>query len=189
VNPADDYEQSWNDLRRRGRLVWLIAASFVPVVLVLIAVESVFFDDVPEYFGRWVGGSWIAALCCACVYRRGFRCPRCRAHFFDRSSFHSGSICSCCDLPLWANSGSNKPPMRKEPARKLVLIGRHDCTVSDAFLPARFILYDQSRFADRTVRIFSKPLTCLISSRGNKRCQLLRITSSHPSLEWRMPMR
>lgn len=24
------------------------------------------------------------------VYRRGFRCPRFREHFFDRSSFHSG---------------------------------------------------------------------------------------------------
>jgi hypothetical protein len=81
LDPTANYEQSWNDLRRRGRLVWLIAASFVPGVLVLIAVESVLFDDVPEHFGRWVGSGWLAAFYMATVYRRGFRCPRCH-HLF-----------------------------------------------------------------------------------------------------------
>ena len=120
---SDEYERAWTDLRRRTLVTRLVALSFLPGVVTLIVLMNGAYGDVPEQFGRWVGGTWFAAFFSACVYRRGFRCPRCRDHFFDRSSFHSGAMCVTCDLPLWASSGFNKPPMRKELTRKLVLIG------------------------------------------------------------------
>jgi hypothetical protein len=72
VLAGDDYERAWTDLRRRTLVIRLVALSFVPGVVTLIVLMSGGYGDVPEHFGRWVGGSWLAALFCACVYRHGF---------------------------------------------------------------------------------------------------------------------
>jgi len=111
VLASGEYERAWADLRRRDRLIRLVALSSLPGLAILILFTCTIYGDVPEHFGRWVGGSWLAAFFSACVYRRRFRCPRCRYHFFERISFHSGSTCGRCSLPLWGNSGLTTPAM------------------------------------------------------------------------------
>jgi hypothetical protein len=106
VVPArGEYEHAWAALRRRNFVVRLVVLSFLPGIALLILVTNCAYGDVPDHFGSWVGGSWLTAFFCAFIYRRSFRCPRCREPFFARSSFHSGDLCSRCDLPLWANVG------------------------------------------------------------------------------------
>src|SRR5262249_50712217 len=99
---ASKYAPSWQGLRQRNLLVWLIALSFIPGGLVLIVGANVWLGDVPQYFGRWVGGCWIAAFVLAGIYRRHFRCPRCHQQFFGRGSAESTKKCAHCYMPLWA---------------------------------------------------------------------------------------
>jgi hypothetical protein len=99
---ASKYEPCWQDLQRRNLLVWFVAISFVPGVLLLIVAANVWLGDVPKYFGRWVGGCWIAAFALVGIYRRRFQCPRCQQRFFGRGSAESTKKCAHCDLPLWA---------------------------------------------------------------------------------------
>jgi hypothetical protein len=67
------YEQAWRDLRRRDMLFRIVALSFVPGVLVIMAGFNAMYGDVPRHFGRLVGGGWIVAFFVVGTYRRRFR--------------------------------------------------------------------------------------------------------------------
>jgi hypothetical protein len=56
VLAGGEYERGWADLRRRDLLIRLVALSSLPGVAILILFASYIYGEVPEQFGRWVGG-------------------------------------------------------------------------------------------------------------------------------------
>jgi len=100
VQTRFEYERAWGDLHRRNLFLRLVALSFLPGVAVLILLTNWAFADVPRHFGRWVGGAWIAAFVAAGLYRRCFRCPRCRELLFGRRFSYNSNACAHCGLPI-----------------------------------------------------------------------------------------
>jgi hypothetical protein len=96
---GERYKHGWRDLRRRETVFWLTAVSFVPGVLLIMLVISNFQDDVPQHFGTWVGGSWLSTIFATGLYRRLFRCPRCRKFFFRWGFDQNPFACASCKLP------------------------------------------------------------------------------------------
>jgi hypothetical protein len=105
VLAGGEYERGWADLRRRDQLIRLVALSSLPVVAILILFTSCIYGDAPEHFGRWVSGRWLAAFFSACVYRRKFRCPRCRYSFLSEVRFTAGACAVVVASPFGAVVG------------------------------------------------------------------------------------
>ena len=128
---------AWTDLRRRNLLIRLVALSFPPGAVILIAVISTLAD----------GLSWLAVLFRACAYRRGFCCPRCQQHFLTEA-LSTVAPCAAVVTSLCGPAGAlNMPPKRKVMTRKLVLIGKHARHEMHTSFAASFVLFDQFRFS------------------------------------------
>ena len=102
MQTGPNYINAWTDLRRRELLFRFVALSFVPLIFLTIAVVNALYGDLPQQFGRWVGGGWIAAFLVAGLYRRWFRCPRCSARFFAHGASLVAERCANCRLPAYA---------------------------------------------------------------------------------------
>jgi hypothetical protein len=109
-----EYARSWRDLRRREFLWWLVMLMFMPGILLIMLALGIAFGDVPEHFGLWFGGVWIATFVVVSVYRQSFRCPRCNRSFFWRRNGYNpqAQYCAHCQLPRWALTDSDSHPVR-----------------------------------------------------------------------------
>jgi hypothetical protein len=87
MSSDQEYLQSWRDLRGRERLFWFFVPSYVPGVLLIIAVINAFGREVPEHIGTYFSAAWLAGFGGAGIYRQSyrqnFRCPRCRQFFLS----------------------------------------------------------------------------------------------------------
>jgi len=84
--------------------LWLVGASFVPGVILGMLIVNEPNDDVPQYFGRCMGGLWLGVFFAAGLYRRTFRCPR--YHRFSFSWVINRNVYACASkLPREALIG------------------------------------------------------------------------------------
>jgi hypothetical protein len=100
---ASNYARSWRDLRRRQYLFWIIVLSFLPAMLLSLAIINLLRNDAPEYFGAAIGAVWLAAYVAADFHLHHFRCPRCHGLF---SAGYGGQLSRSCTHCQLANGAS-----------------------------------------------------------------------------------
>jgi hypothetical protein len=98
TNPQ--YLHSWRDLRRRELLFWFFVLSYVPGMLLIIAVVDVIGRDLPQHIGAYFSAAWLAGFGVASVYHQNFRCPRCHRFFFRRVRLSETGACKCMNCGL-----------------------------------------------------------------------------------------
>jgi hypothetical protein len=92
MSTEQEYLHSWRDLRYRESVFWFFVLSYVPGMLLMIAVINAFGHDTPEHIGAYFSAVWLTGFGGAGLYRQNFRCPRCVSFSF------AGSSCSSLTL-------------------------------------------------------------------------------------------
>src|SRR6516225_5111410 len=97
------YSAEWNDYRKRQRLVWAIALTYIPGVLVLgVPVSKLFNSEAPMIV---VAFAWMIAFAGTGVYYSSWKCPRCGKPFFKSWYYNSfARRCLHCKLPKWSHT-------------------------------------------------------------------------------------
>jgi hypothetical protein len=94
------------NLRRRELLFWFFVLSYVPGMLLIIAVVDVIGRDLPQHIGAYFSAAWLAGFGVASLYHQNFCCPRCHRFFFRRVRLPETDACKCvhCGLARGARS-------------------------------------------------------------------------------------
>ena len=107
-----DYAASWQDLRKRRRLVWLLFLGYIPGVaalcfLVVTAAASMGGSKQSEVACAVIALFWILAFAVAAIRLTFFRCPRCRRLFHSTWWRHNPFARHCLHCGLAQDTTAN----------------------------------------------------------------------------------
>ena len=103
LNHMNDFEQQWNEYRKRRNLVAFAFIGYVPIVGTLGFVSSKVLHTETAFFV--LAFSWMAFFAVAFFRLTYWPCPRCGKWFAERWWYHNPSAQRCvhCGLPKYSN--------------------------------------------------------------------------------------
>lgn len=85
MREVPSYQRRWREYRKRNRLFWVIALTYLPsLAITSILLSRTLGSQEPVYPVYMVAILWLIAFTVAGFHRNNLRCPRCGRPFFRK---------------------------------------------------------------------------------------------------------
>jgi hypothetical protein len=105
-----NFDDEWGILRNRIRLFRIVCFSSTPGLILSWFALNHISTSLANRAMPWIFAAWGVAFTATAVYRRMFRCPRCKDWYFTKPwGFHGAYARQCghCGLRKWSQLEQN----------------------------------------------------------------------------------
>jgi hypothetical protein len=94
VAPVSNYQQEWQDYKRRRNQFWIVVGAYLPICFAIALVSiKLFHSLVPGFVAAFI---WMGLLTISGIRIQAWRCPRCGKLFAGTWWYNLGLMARRC---------------------------------------------------------------------------------------------